>query len=381
MSFKIRTAKLLIFSGCRIEKFCTFEGLNTIPVRKIPALAFLLILLCFQFSPTDVQSQARPMKMVAIGFYNFENLFDTINDPNVNDEEFLPDGKNKWNSQKYYEKLQHLSEVISQIGDEYVKGGPAILGFSEVENRTVVEDLVKTEPLKTSGYAVAHVESADRRGIDVGLIYQPKIFKLTNIASHRLRLDYQPDFITRDVVVVSGTIEREKFHILVNHWPSRSSGQKETEKYRIAMAELCRYAVDSLFKLDPKANIVVMGDLNDDPTDISVTKYLGAKTKPEGLKEKELFDAMYQLYRDGIGSLAYKDSWNLFDQIIVSSELMNKEKEGFRFYKAKVFNRKFLLQKDGQYKGYPFRTYSGGVYTGGYSDHLPTYIYLTKEAK
>jgi exonuclease III len=319
--------------------------------------------------------------MVAIGFYNFENLFDTINDPDVNDEEFLPDGKNQWNSRKYFEKLRNLSEVISQIGDEYVKGGPAILGFSEVENRTVVEDLVKTGPLKASGYEVAHVESADRRGIDVGFIYQPKVFKLNNIASHRLRLPDKPNFITRDVVVISGTIEGERFNFLVNHWPSRSSGQKETERYRIAMAELCRYAVDSLFKLDPKANIVVMGDLNDDPTDISVTKHLRAKTKQEGLKEKELFNPMYQLYRDGIGSLAYRDSWNLFDQIIISSELMNKEKEGFRFYKARVFNRKFLLQKEGQYKGYPFRSYSGGVYTGGYSDHLPTYIFLAKEVK
>jgi hypothetical protein len=319
--------------------------------------------------------------MVSIGFYNFENLFDTINDPNINDEEFLPDGKNEWNTQKYYAKLKNLAEVIGQIGDEYLKGGPSILGFSEVENRAVVEDLIKTEPLKSTGYEIVHFESADRRGIDVGLIYQPKVFKVTNARTHRLHLAYKPDFVTRDVVVVAGTFEGEKFHILVNHWPSRSGGEQETVKYRAAMAELCRSAVDSIFGIDPKAKIIIMGDLNDDPTDESLVKHLKAKSKIQDVKEKELFNPMVQLYRDGIGSLAYRDSWNLFDQLVISSELLNKSSEGFQFYKAKVCNKKFLLQKDGQYKGYPFRTYSGGVYTGGYSDHLPVYLFLTKEKR
>ncbi len=318
--------------------------------------------------------------MVSVGFYNIENLFDTINDPTTNDEEFLPEGANRWNTSKYYEKLKNLAEVIVQIGDEYIKGGPAVLGFSEVENRTVVEDLVRTEPLASSGYAVAHIESADRRGIDVGFIYKPSVFQLTNLTYHRLQLASNPNYRTRDVVVMSGTIDGEKFHFFVNHWPSRSGGEKETEKYRTAMASLCRTAVDSVFALDEHAKIIIMGDLNDDPIDASVVRYLGAKFKPEHVKPtRDLFNPMYQLYRDGIGSLAYRDSWNLFDQLIISSSLLDKSGKGFRFLRAKVFNRSFLLQKEGQYKGYPLRTFAGGVYTAGYSDHLPVYLFLVKE--
>ena len=318
--------------------------------------------------------------MVSVGFYNLENLFDTINDPNTNDEEFLPEGANRWNTSKYYEKLENLAKVIIQIGDEYIRGGPAVLGFSEVENRTVVEDLVRTEPLAASGYAVAHIESADRRGIDVGFIYRPSVFKMKNLTYHRLQLASNPNYRTRDVVVMFGTIDGEKFHFLVNHWPSRSGGEKETEKYRAAMATLCRNVVDSIFSIDEYAKIIIMGDLNDDPVDASVVRNLGAKFKIEHVKPKrDLFNPMYQLYRDGIGSLAYRNSWNLFDQLIVSSGLLGMSDNGFRFHKAKVFNRNFLLQKEGQYKGYPLRTFAGGVYTAGYSDHLPVYLFLVKD--
>jgi exonuclease III len=329
----------------------------------------------------SVNGQGKAVKMVSVAFYNFENLFDTINDPDIDDEEFLPEGRNEWNSQKYYAKLKNLAEVISQIGDEYIKGGPSILGFSEVENRTVVEDLINTEPLKSLGYDIVHFQSADRRGIDVGLIYRKNMFKVVHATTHRLHLPSKPDYVTRDVVVVAGMFENEKFHILVNHWPSRSGGELETAPYRAAMATLCRSAVDSIFATDKKAKIIIMGDLNDDPTDASLVKHLKAKGKAQDVGKEELFNPMVQLYRDGIGSLAYRDTWNLFDQLIVSSELLNKESEGFVFYKARVFNRKFLLQKEGQYKGYPFRTYAGGVYTGGYSDHLPVYLLLTKEKK
>jgi hypothetical protein len=198
---------------------------------------------CLLFSAlihNTVNGQGRAVKMVSVAFYNFENLFDTINDPEINDEEFLPEGRNEWNSEKYYTKLKNLAQVISQIGDEYIKGGPSILGFSEVENRTVVEDLINTEPLKSIGYDIVHFQSADRRGIDVGLIYRKSMFKVVHAAKHRLFLPSNPDFVTRDVVVVAGMFENEKFHILVNHWPSRSGGELETAKYRAAMATLCR---------------------------------------------------------------------------------------------------------------------------------------------
>lgn len=349
-------------------------------MNKSTLALLILFLFTFHFSKKTF-SQSHEVKMVSIAFYNLENLFDTINDPEINDEEFLPEGSYKWNSARYKSKLAHLAEAISQIGDEYIKGGPSILGMSEIENRKVIEDLINTEPLKSAGYSVVHYDSPDRRGVDVGLIYQPKVFKVTHSAKHRVSIESKPDWFTRDILVVAGMVEREKIYVLVNHWPSRSGGELETVPLRAAAAETCRKAADSIFAIDPKAKIIIMGDLNDDPTDASLQQHLKAKHKISDMKEKELYNPMFQLFRDGIGSLAYRDSWNLFDQLIISTELLNKKSDGFQFYKAKVFNRKFLLQKEGQYKGYPFRTYAGGVYTNGYSDHLPVYLMLTKEKK
>ena len=324
-----------------------------------------------------LKAQDKPVKVACIAFYNLENLFDTIADPN--DEEFTPGGPNKWNTKRYKDKLKNMAEVIAQIGDEYIKGGPVLLGLSELENRQVLEALVKTPPLDKAGYNIVHYESPDKRGIDVGFVYQPRNFKVVESKAYPLTIESKPDWTTRDVLRVSGLLDGELIHILVNHWPSRSSGEKVTAPLRNAAADLCYSISQDLLKENPDAKIVIMGDLNDDPVDESLMKHLHTKTKPEEVKRGDLYNPMWKMYKDGIGSLAYKDSWNLFDQIIVSSGLINKSKGNYQLYKTKVFNKKFLIQQEGQYKGYPFRTFAGGVYMNGYSDHLPVYILLVKE--
>jgi hypothetical protein len=329
----------------------------------------------------SAEAQGSKAKVACVAFYNLENLFDTINDPNTNDEEFTPSGASRWDTEKYREKLKHLAEAISQIGDELVKGGPVVMGVSEVENRQVVEDLINTPPLKERGYKIVHFDSPDKRGIDVSLIYQGRYFTVTGTKTHTLKMPGMDDFYTRDILQVSGKLDNELFYFLVNHWPSRSGGEKESAPKRNAAADLCLSAVKAIYSETPDANIIIMGDLNDDPVDESLMKHLKTKTKPESVQKDDLFNPMWQLYHDGVGSLAYRDSWNLFDQIIVSSALLDKSKNGYLYYKAKVFNRGFLLQKEGPYTGYPFRTYAGGVYQGGYSDHLPVYMFLVNKIK
>jgi hypothetical protein len=350
-------------------------------VKSISSYSFLLLLALLAFPGKNSFAQGKQVKVVCVAFYNLENLFDTINDPNTDDEEFTPKGLSQWTSKRYYTKLSHLAEVISQVGDDYTKDGPVMMGVSEVENRQVVEDLVNTPPLKSMGYKVVHFDSPDKRGIDVALIYRSKYFQVTSAEHHPFRMPELPDFYTRDILQVDGLLDGDLVHVLVNHWPSRSGGEKESAPKRNAAADLCRSLVQSIYKNEPSARIIIMGDLNDDPVDESLLKHLKVKTKPENMTKEDLFDPMWQMFRDGIGSLAYKDSWNLFDQIIVSASLMDKGNTGYRFLKARVFNRKFLLQKDGAYEGYPLRTYAGGVYQGGYSDHFPVYIFLVKEIK
>ena len=322
-------------------------------------------------------AQGKQVKVACIAFYNLENLFDTIAGPN--DKEFTPEGPNKWDTKKYYAKLNHMAEAISQIGDEYIKGGPVLFGVSEIENRGVLEDLIHTAPLDKAGYQIVHFESPDKRGIDVGFVYQPKNFKVVMSKAIPLTIDSKPGWTTRDLLVVSGLLDGELIYVLVNHWPSRSSGEKETEPLRNAAADLCFSTVQDICKEHPDAKIVIMGDLNDDPVDESLMKHLKTKTKIQNTSTGDLYNPMWQMYKDGVGSLAYRDSWNLFDQIIVSAALTDKSKGGYQFYKARVFNKKFLIQKEGQYAGYPFRTYGGGVYQGGYSDHFPVYILLVKD--
>ena len=327
-------------------------------------------------------AQEKQYKVGCIAFYNLENLFDTINDPAINDEEFLPDGKLNWNTSRYFLKLDHLSQVISQVGSEYAKACPVVVGLSEVENINVVKDLISRPALKSSDYGIVHYDSPDLRGIDVALIYQKQYFTVTSSKPVKLTIPGNLDWKTRDQLVVAGIFDGEPLYIIVNHWPSRSGGEKKSAPLRNAAADLCKSIVDSIQMIDPAAKIIVMGDLNDDPTNKSLVKHLQTKSQINETGEKDLFNPMYNMYKkDGTGSLAYRDNWDLFDQIIVSGTLLGKDKSTYKFFKAKIFNKTFLIQKEGSFAGYPFRTYAGGVYLGGYSDHFPAYIFLVKDSK
>lgn len=325
-------------------------------------------------------AQEKKLHVAVVGFYNLENLFDTINQPDVNDEEFTPNGANQYTPERYMFKLGRLSEVISQIGRDIDPKGIMLLGVSEVENRSVLEDLVKTERLRPMNLGIVHFDGPDRRGVDVGMLYRQDLFKVTSARSVRLHMPEDTAFRTRDQLVVTGEFDGETISIVVNHWPSRSGGEERSAPKRNAAADLTRHIVDSLYSLNPKAKIIVMGDLNDDPVNVSVTEHFGAVGKKNKLEKNGMFNPMWQLYKDGVGSLAYRDTWNLFDQIMVSEPLVNN-KDGYRFLRAHVFNKPFLLQKEGSFKGYPWRTYVGKDFKGGYSDHLPTYIILVKEVQ
>jgi hypothetical protein len=340
----------------------------------------ILTLLVFSIFHLAYGQEKQKMQVTCVGFYNVENLFDTVDSPDVRDWEYTPQGKNNWDSKKYYEKLLNLSEVISDIATETTPDGLAILGISEVENKSVLEDLVAQEKIKNRQYQIIHYNSPDRRGIDVALLYQPKYFQLKNSVSHPLHFPDNPDYLTRDQLVVTGDLLGEEIHLIVSHWPSRSGGQAASEIRRIQAAKLGRHIVDSLFSLNPNAKILLMGDLNDDPVNKSLKNYIVAKGNSAKVKANMFYNPMYSLYKKGIGSLAWGDAWNLFDQVLVSFAFLGTDYSSLKFYKATVFNKPYLLQAEGRFKGYPKRTTAGGKHLGGYSDHLPVYITLVKHA-
>lgn len=345
--------------------------------RKMKKILFLLVFLSLS---SFIFAQEKKINVALVAFYNIENLFDTIDDPKIDDAEFLPGGLQKWNSEKYLHKLDRLSEVIIKIGNEVVPGGPVILGLSEIENRTVLEDLSKTEKLKSSNYGIVHYDGPDRRGVDVALLYQKSRFTVSGSKSFRLTTS-DTSFRTRDQLLVWGKLDGEEFYFLVNHWPSRRGGEKRSAPNRKAAAELGRHIYDSLFKQNPKVNFVLMGDLNDNPNNASVTKHLKSKGNKSDMLAGDLFNPMVKLFNDGIGSYAYRDTWELIDQIIISAPLADENSSSYKLLKVKVFNENFIKQKTGTFAGYPWRTAAGGQYLGGYSDHFPVYAIFGKEVR
>ena len=342
---------------------------------------FTLIFMLSILINVTAQENKRNFKIHTIAFYNLENLFDTINDVNKNDEA-SPIMEIRFNRGKIYrEKVSNMAEVVSQIGFDITKRPPSILGICEVENRMVVEDLISDEKLKKYNYGIVHYESPDDRGIDVGLIYNKDVFKVKNSSSHDVFItgnNSSKRRNTRDQLVVSGYLDGELMHFIVNHWPSR--GADETK--RIAAAEVNNFIIDSLRNKYDSPKIITMGDFNDDPFDKSIKKILGAKKNINDVKKNDMYNPFETILVDeGVGSNAYRDKWQLFDQIILSKPFLDKDYKDYQLYKAGVFNKSFLINKKGKFKGYPFRSFSYGTFTGGYSDHLPPYIYLLKEIK
>ncbi|MCB0764489.1 MAG: endonuclease/exonuclease/phosphatase family protein [Flavobacteriales bacterium] len=314
-----------------------------------------------------------------VGFYNIENLYDTIDSPDTDDHEFLPESAKLWGAKRYQRKIDKMAGVIASIGKDLHPDGLSILGLCEVENRTVVEDLVHAEPLRKRGYEVVHEDCWDRRGVDVALIYNPAHFKVYAHKAYRL---YMPDtlFRTRDQLLVSGVLDGDTTHVIVNHWPSRRGGEKRSMPNRKAAAELGRHILDSLLARNPDAHILYMGDLNDDPVSPSVLRTMRATGDRKMATGTNMFNPMYGLFQKGVGSLAWRDSWNLFDQILVSPGLLN-DAGNYQYYGARVFNESYLRQQDGNFAGYPSRTFVGDTYQDGYSDHFPVFLILVKEAK
>lgn len=340
-------------------------------------IALLLFATSFAFA-----QKGEEFKVAAIGFYNLENLFDTLDNPTINDADFLPGGRLLWNTPKYISKQANMAKVISQLATELNPDGVAILGVAEIENQKVLEDLVAQEPLKARNYQIVHFDSPDERGIDCGFLYQPKYFKLSGAKAYPVALKDPKtgtvDF-TRDIIYMAGNFDGELLHLMVGHWPSRRGGESGSAWMRSAAAGVCRHIADSIRSINPDAKIVVMGDLNDDPNNKSVTKVLNAQGSSEGLKVDAMYNPMYDFFKSGNGTMAFRDAWSLFDQMIVSRGLVHKKAGGWQLYKAMVYRQPWLLQTEGAFRGYPFRTYVGDIFINGYSDHLPVYCFLLKK--
>ncbi len=338
-------------------------------MKRFLAAILILFLVNVGYSQTKT-------KVACIAFYNVENLFDTIDNPNKRDEEFTPQSDRHWNTERYKLKLDHIATVISKIGTDYVKTGPIIMGLAEVEDSRVLEDLIRQPQIADRHYRYVHFEGPDFRGIDVALLYNPLYFRL--LEAHPVRVHLPNGHPTRDILYAKGILDRtDTLFIIVNHWPSRRGGERRSAPLRDTAAATARRIIDSIFRYNPDARIIVMGDLNDNPDNESVVKYLRAKGKKKQLQPGDLYNPMWKKYKNGIGTTAYQDTWSLFDQLMISQALL-KDHNHYKFWRAEIYNKPFLIQKTGRFEGYPFRTYAGGEFLGGYSDHFPVYLLLIK---
>ena len=352
-----------------------------------PLLAIILLAMPFK-------ADAGKHRSYVIGFYNLENLFDTYHDEGKNDYQYLPDGQNEWTEAKYAKKQRNMAQVIRAMHDDN-KCWHAVLGVSEIENRHVLEDLVSEPAIAEANYQIVHYDGPDRRGVDVALLYKPEIFKV--IASESIPFKFTPsridwsqwtqeemdNFKTRDVLMVRGTIDGEMFAFFVAHLPSRLGGKGADLRPR--GAEIIYQRAMELQKEFPGIKIVVMGDMNDNPTDVSMTDFLRGKEYISDVTDEDFFDPFLSMIKAGYSSLYYQGAGNIFDIVMVNNAIANAPKGTFKiqpivqkkFY-GRVFSKPFMTNQSGQYKGTPFRTFSGGAFVGGYSDHYPTYIVISK---
>lgn len=350
-------------------------------------LTFIVLTALLALSATGVSAQEnapkKQFRVYGIAFYNLENLFDTINNNGKYDLEFSPRGARQWDGHKYRSKLKNLATVIAKMTTSTTPAGPAIIGVSEIENRSVLEDLVKQDPIKARMYQIVHHDSPDRRGVDVGLLYNPRMFKVIDVTNHTLSIPSNPGFRTRDQMCVTGILGGDTISVIVNHWPSRLGGQEQSSYLREAAAALSKQIADSLWAIRPNQGVVIMGDMNDDPQDKSCATVLGAQKEAKGVQPHGFYNPWWKLLDKGIGTLAYKGSWNLFDQIIVGGTLLkantSSRPHALQYWKCQVNNFDFLISREGAREGTPHRTFSAGMWLDGYSDHFPTEIFLIQE--
>jgi len=339
-------------------------------MKKLFTSLFLLCFLIFQASKLQAQTCK---KCLIIASYNLENLFDTKDDPKIDDAEFLPGSKKEWNEEKYQKKLKNMSEAISKIGG---KNGPDVLGLIEVENRTVLEDLIKQPVFSKRKYAIEHFDSPDVRGIDVALLYDSKVIKHEYSTILPITDPFNAEWKTRDILYTILSSGKDTFHIMVNHWPSRRSGDESVARRALA-SEVARKKVDEILAKNPLAKIILMGDFNDTPQDESIIKGMKAVGKATDLKDIELFDPMTEASAKSEGTHYYDKEWNMLDHFMLSKGMIAGK--GYQFLSAQIFKADFLLETNPKYKGQPLRTYVGNKYLGGYSDHLPIYMVLQKK--
>ncbi len=339
-------------------------------MKIIGVFAFALIIV-FVFVRTNGENQDHRYRIM---FYNVENLFDTYNDSLKADDDFTPGGRMHWTSARFKSKINNLSKVIIAAGEWQP---PVVVGLCEVENLKVINRLIYETPLGEFDYKPIHFESSDGRGIDVALIYREKFVRILHSSAIRIK---KHDLFTRDILYCKAKIEDEIFHIFINHWPSRSAGQIETEELRMAASQTLRHAIDSLFNVSTSEQVIILGDLNDEPTDISVEKGLLARSPGINIEQGTLYNLSRASKGQVKGTLKYQGVWNIFDQIIVSGGLLeddglNVQADGYR-----IFHTPMMIETDKTYNGVkPFRTYLGFRYHGGYSDHLPVYVDICRE--
>lgn len=348
-------------------------------MKKIILLSFVALLGLMSVSAQE--SSGRKYKVYGVAFYNLENLFDTINNNGKYDLEYSPQGSKRWDGRKYWSKINHLARAIASMKTQSTPMGPAVIGVSEIENRSVLEDLVADPQISKWNLEIVHHDSPDRRGVDVGLLYNPRFFMVEGVTNHRLRIEGYDSFRTRDQMCVVGRMAGERVAVIVNHWPSRLGGQEQSSYLREAAAALSKSIADSLWRVDPSMSVIVMGDLNDDPQDKSCAKVLGGKKNAADADNHGFYNPWWKILDSGVGTLAYKSSWNLFDQIVISGNLANAPVGKLQYWKCEVLNRDFLKDKNGNRQGYPLRTFSAGVHLDGFSDHFPTEIFLRKAVK
>lgn len=378
----------------RVNTLMTYKPnpLITIHMKRfllLPLIALAMTFGAYAQNTATPNGAKRHYQVFGVAFYNLENLFDTINNNGKYDLEFSPQGARQWNGKKYWSKISNLARAITNFTSPTTPNGPAFIGISEIENRSVVEDLVKAIDmrLKAEGkqpwnLAIVHHDSPDRRGVDVGALYNPRYFKFMNVTNSTLTVEGKPNFRTRDQMCVTGRMGNDTVSIIVNHWPSRLGGQEQSSPLREAAAALSKHIADSIWAIRPNEGIIIMGDLNDDPHDKSCAKVLGARKSAKGVEPHGFYNPFWKLLDKGIGTLAYNSSWNLFDQIIVSGTLLesNSGETGLHFFQPKVHNFEFLKDTEGTRIGYPRRTFASGIFLDGYSDHFPTEIILRRAA-
>lgn len=344
------------------------------------SLRFLTLILCSGilsgcFSSKTSGNAGR--HQFTVGFYNVENLFDTLDDPAIRDEEFTPGSKKEWTPERYRQKLENLAKVVDGMGY------PAVLGLAEVENETVLVDFSKKTSLADKNYEFVHFDSPDERGIDAALLYRKDRFRVLH--AEPIGIDFpaevakgDPDPATRDILFVEGIFaKKDTLRLFVVHAPSRSGGQQETEPERIYVAEQLRSKVNEVFSKNPEANILIMGDFNDEPTDPSIEKVLGAQPLEAAIHPEKLYNTLARMDAEGLGTYNFRGNWNMLDQIILSGNLIGRRK-GLKFKEAAIFRQDWMMYDDPKNGPTPSRTYGGNNYYGGFSDHLPVMITLGK---